>query len=59
MINENMLKTFLEGCTANLLLILTNIGLETFNTVFNIICHGLVTLGTLVILYKQYKKHNK
>lgn len=59
MITENMIKTFGEGLVGNLLLILTNLTLETYNQIFTMACHGLVTFGTLFLMYKQYKKQNK
>ena len=57
MINEKMLGTLFEGLGGNFLLVISNI----FSPVelVNVICHIAVTSGTLILMYKQFKKQNK
>ncbi len=59
MFDETMLKMFGAGLGGNVLLLLTGFNAENYETVFRIVCQGLITFGTLMLMYKQYKKRDK
>jgi hypothetical protein len=59
MIDEKMIRIFIEGLAGNVLLFIANISAVELNNYVNIFCHLSVTAGTLFLMYKQYKKHTK
>jgi hypothetical protein len=56
MIDEKIIRIFMEGLAGNVLLFIANVSAVDY---VNIFCHLSVTAGTLFLMYKQYKKHTK
>lgn len=56
MIDERMIKIFLEGTLGSVLIFISSVTLESYVRIFS---HILITAGTLLLMYRQYKKNKK
>lgn len=63
MFDNKMIKIFFEGAGGNVCLLLFQkmfmISMSDVHIIFNMVCHGLITFGTLALMYRQYKQKNK